>query len=252
MASITNGSLRRSRNLAEQLVAILSERIHDGSLRPGDKLPTEFEMAVNEGVSRTVVREAISRLQAAGLVETRHGIGTFVLAPAPLLKLEVDPASIMTIRDVLFVLELRISLEVEAAGLAAARRSEQQLREMDEALACFEASITDSGDTVKPDFDFHLKIAEATENPYFIDVMRRLGTTTIPRQRIINQAMGDPNYLRGIHSEHENIYRAILDRDPERARMMMRIHLSASHARIRRAHDEAEAKKSQVLEGEST
>ena len=75
---------RKHRSLAQELVAELSQQIRDGVIKRGDKLPTESAIMQAQGVSRTVVREAISRLQASGLVETRHGIGTFVLdTPAP-------------------------------------------------------------------------------------------------------------------------------------------------------------------------
>nr|GFC89790.1 hypothetical protein [Tanacetum cinerariifolium] len=116
--------------LAQELVTELSERIRSGALKRGDKLPTESAIMEEQGVSRTVVREAISRLQASGLVETRHGIGTFVLdTPSP-SGFRIDPATIVTLRDVLAILELRISLEVESAGLAAQRRSTEQLADM--------------------------------------------------------------------------------------------------------------------------
>ena len=75
------------------------------------------------GVSRTVVREALSRLQASGLVETHHGVGTYALEPSGGDDFRIDPADIATSRDVMVLLELRICLESEAAGLAAARRS---------------------------------------------------------------------------------------------------------------------------------
>jgi GntR family transcriptional regulator, transcriptional repressor for pyruvate dehydrogenase complex len=241
MVGTPNGRPKRARNLAEQLVTIFSDRIRAGTLRPGDKLPTETEISLQEGVSRTVVREAISRLQASGLAQTHHGIGTFVLEPASALKFDIDPTTIVTIRDVMAMLELRITLETEAAGLAAARRSEEHLAEMRRALDLFEANIEDPGGTVKPDFDFHMQIANATDNRYFVDVWSRLGTATIPRTRVDLSASNRTAYLRTVHRQHEDIYQAILARDPESARMQMRLHLAASRERFRRAHDVAEA-----------
>ncbi|HEY4803218.1 MAG TPA: GntR family transcriptional regulator, partial [Paraburkholderia sp.] len=123
----------RSRNLAEQVVNFISEQIASRALKPGDKLPTESNLMTQLGVSRTVVREAISRLQAMSVIETRHGIGSFVLEPRrEPLDLDVVPAS--TLNDVLAVLELRISLETESAGLAAQRASERDLTGMRAAL----------------------------------------------------------------------------------------------------------------------
>ena len=108
---------RTHRSLAQELVAELSQRIRDGLIKRGEKLPTESAIMEEQGVSRTVVREVLSRLQAAGLVETRHGIGTFVLDTPSASGFRIDPATIVTLRDVLAILELRISLEVESGGL---------------------------------------------------------------------------------------------------------------------------------------
>src|SRR5690349_16195475 len=112
---------KRPRNLTDQLERTLAERIGDGVYPPGSKLPSESTIAEEMGVSRTVVREAISRLNAAGIAATRHGIGTFVAADIPPLNIDFDSATKVTIDDALAMLELRISLEVEAAALAAAR-----------------------------------------------------------------------------------------------------------------------------------
>ena len=108
---------KRTHNLAHELVAKLSQSILLGQLKPGEKLPSEGAIVQEHGVSRTVVREAISKLQASGLVETRHGIGTFVLEQSdePGLRLNVDTAA-----GVRGILELRLGLETQAAALAAA------------------------------------------------------------------------------------------------------------------------------------
>ena len=116
---------KKHRNLAQGVVESFTASIQAGTLKPGEKLPTESVIMEMHGVSRTVVREAISHLQAAGLVQTRHGIGTFVLEPQPANIFAAD--TIRTIGDVLSILERRISLETEAAWLAATRRSDEQV-----------------------------------------------------------------------------------------------------------------------------
>jgi GntR family transcriptional regulator, transcriptional repressor for pyruvate dehydrogenase complex len=235
---------RRSRSLAHDVVEAVGARIQAQLLKPGDKLPTEAEIMHAFGVSRTVVREALSRLQAAALVETRHGIGTFVLGPRPTQGFGIDPADIATAMDVIAVLELRISLETESAGLAAQRRSAAQLAEMRAALDAFEANIGGSGDAVPPDFRFHLAIVEATGNRYFADIMKHLGSALIPRERINSSkaAREDlPQYLRRVNREHEEIYQAIARGDAESARAAMRIHLTNSRERLRRAQEAVQA-----------
>jgi GntR family transcriptional regulator, transcriptional repressor for pyruvate dehydrogenase complex len=235
---------RRSRSLAHELVESIGARIQAQLLQPGDKLPTESEIMQSYGVSRTVVREAISRLQAAGLVETRHGIGTFVLAPRAGQGFGIDPSDIATAVDVMAVLELRISLETESAGLAAQRRTEAQLTEMRAALDAFEANVGGEGDAVSPDFRFHLAIANATGNRYFADIMSHLGATLIPRARINSSRVAQedlPQYLRRVNREHEEIYSAIARGDAESARAAMRIHLTNSRERLRRAQEAVQA-----------
>lgn len=235
---------RRGRSLAHDLVEGLGGQIRNHALKPGDKLPTESEIMQAWGVSRTVVREALSKLQAAGLVETRHGIGTFVLASRPTAGFGIEPAEMATAVDVMAVLELRISLETESAGLAAQRRSDKQLAEIRAALDELEAGAQGQGDTVAADMRFHLLIAAATGNRYFSDIMAHLGATLIPRARINSPrvAMEDlPAYLRRVNREHEEIYEAIARRDPESARAAMRLHLTNSRERLRRAQEALQA-----------
>jgi GntR family transcriptional regulator, transcriptional repressor for pyruvate dehydrogenase complex len=231
----------RGRGLAHSLVDDFGVRIRDGVLRPGDKLPTESEIMQAFGVSRTVVREALSKLQAAGLVETHHGVGTFVLQQRASGVFRLDAGDIATSVDVLAVLELRISLETESAGLAATRRTEEQLQAMRQALDDFESNVAVAGDTVAPDFRFHLQIAQSTGNPYFADIMSHLGTTIIPRTRInaIRTADRSGAYLSRVNREHEEIYAAIARRDAESARAAMRIHLTNSRERLRLAQEVA-------------
>lgn len=229
---------KKHRNLAQGVVEAFTESIQSGQLKPGEKLPTESVIMELHGVSRTVVREAISHLQAAGLVQTRHGIGTFVLEPQP-QPLRISADTIRTIGDVLAILELRISLETEAAWLAATRRSEQQVAEMGAVLQRM-APQPGKASSVESDVQFHLLIAQSTGNRYFTDILSDLGNTIIPRARINSAQLvhDDPAaYLERVHREHEDIYNAILRKDAEAARAAMRTHLCNSRERLRRAQE---------------
>lgn len=230
-------SKRHAGNLAQSVTATLIQRIRSGELRPGDKLPTESELMTSLGVSRTVIREAISGLQVAALVETRHGVGTFVLAPQTRTRLDLGTEEITTLLDVLAVMEVRISLEVEAAGLAATRRTDAQLRKLRSALKAFEKGISDgSNHTVEADIAFHLAIANATGNTYFHAVLEQLGQAIIPRARVNSAAMAGTvpaDYLRRVQLEHQSIYDAILHHEPDVARAAMRTHLANSRSRLR-------------------
>jgi GntR family transcriptional regulator, transcriptional repressor for pyruvate dehydrogenase complex len=166
---------RKYRSLTIELVERLTAEIREGRLAEGDKLPTEAAIMESFGVSRTVVREAISRLQAGGLVETRHGVGTFVLAPSDGGSFRITPEQLGTLRDVIALLEFRISVETEAAALAAMRRSEENLLGMQQALKAFSDAIEAGRDAVAADFQFHHEVARATQNHHFTDLISSLG-----------------------------------------------------------------------------
>ena len=229
---------RRPRSLALELVEALGDRIRDGRLAAGDKLPTEAEFMAEFGVSRTVVREAISKLQASGLVQTRHGIGTFVVGLGEAAPFKLAPEQFATLRDVIAVLELRIGIETEAASLAAQRRNADNLQQMRSALDAVAAAVEQGRDAVGPDFQFHLEIARATQNAHFADLMASLGAMIIPRARLDGASgMSDEQrlYLRRVNTEHESIFDAIRNQDSDAARAAMRTHLANSRERRRRA-----------------
>lgn len=231
---------RRPRGLVGEIVSSLAASIRAGELTPGEKLPTEAEIMAQFDVSRTVVRESLSKLQASGLVKTRHGIGTFVLSPEESGNFKIAADDFATITDVISVLELRISLETEAAGLAAQRRTPDNLVALETALHAFRDSINRDSDAVPPDFQFHMEIAHSTGNRHFADLMTYLGTMIIPRTRVNtahNAPEGRLKYLQRVNTEHESIYNAIRDQDPEAARAAMRTHLSNSRERLRKGNN---------------
>lgn len=228
---IESGTLvrKRSNNLAQGVVEALTQRILLGQLKPGEKLPSESSIVLEHGVSRTVVREAISKLQASGLVETRHGIGTFVLAQHAQqgLRLHVD-----TVASVRNMLELRLGLEVQAVALAALRRSDEQLAHMRQAL---DASLANNDSCVEEDKRFHQLIAEATGNTFFTEIMLHLGSAMIPRTQVKGAERGGADFAKLgqlANLEHEAIFNAIKRQDPDAARAAMVLHLTNSRDRF--------------------
>jgi len=229
---------RRPRTLAHELVETLGDRIRDGRLPTGSRLGTEAALTAEFGVSRTVVREALSKLQASGLVETRHGVGTFVVGLGDASSFRIAPEQMATLRDVVAMLELRIGVETEAAGLASQRRTAENLLAMRDALDGFTQAVEAGRDAVSADFQFHLEIARATQNSHFTNLMATLGAMIIPRARLDPAAKPDEErqaYLRRVNAEHESILDAIANQDVEAARAAMRTHLANSRERRRRA-----------------
>ena len=234
----TSEEPRKARPLGLDLVDKLTADMRMGRLQAGEKLPSEAEIMKQFGVSRTVVREALSKLQAAQLVETRHGIGTFVLPQNSAPTFQISPHQLGTLHEVIALLEFRISIETEASALAAQRRNAENLAAMQDAMEAFANAIEAGRDAVQADFRFHQEIAHATHNKHFKDLMHSLGTGAIPRGRLQNSLPADANrlaYLRRVHQEHESIFNAIAAQDPEAARAAMRTHLSNSRDRLKKS-----------------
>lgn len=235
MVAMTAGG-RPRRNLTEQVTERLRARILNGTLSPGDQLPTEHQLVDEFGVSRTVVREAIAALRADRLIEARQGVGVFVLPPPE----EDDGLALFRkvpqkISSVIEMLELRAAVEVEAAGLAALRCSPAQEMRIRE---CFDemAEQVDRGETAEQaDFAFHIAIASATNNSQFIAFLEYLGRRTIPRSQLGGAASGEPvlDRERRLQEEHAAIVAAITARDVDGAREAMRRHLQGSLQRYR-------------------
>ncbi|MEQ5777364.1 FadR family transcriptional regulator [Thalassospira sp. NFXS8] len=226
---------QRKVSLTEKVISSLRREIESGNLTPGSKLPTEPALTEQFGVSRTVVREAIAALKADGLLEPRQGAGVFVLAPAPRKNtgsiFDVDFAQIS---DVLEILELRMAVEIEAAGLACARSSVAQQAKIYEALREMEFQVQSGSPAEKADYEFHRAIADATNNRRYGEFLEYLGDKTIPRaqlRRKPTEAEDQKAYMEKILAEHHRIYDAISLRDAEGAREAMREHLSQSQAR---------------------
>ncbi len=219
----------RQPSLADSVYASLCTRIQDGTLPIGSKLPRELALMQAEGVSRTVVREALLKLQAAGLIETRAGIGSFVVRDKA-RSLDVETATATTFAEVLSILELRICIETESAAFAAQRATPEDHQSMRDALALIDRLALAGEDAAAADFAFHMQIAQATRNSYLIDVLRQMDPTILPRAGL------DPErYLNRVNHEHTDILAAIERGDADGARTAMRMHLIKSRERLKRA-----------------
>ncbi|MSU89502.1 FCD domain-containing protein [Rhodobacteraceae bacterium 2CG4] len=232
------GTASRSggRTLVASTTEALRRQIDSGRYRPGDRLPSEARLTAEFNVSRTVVREAIATLRADRLVEPRQGAGVFVLPPPEPVALPfrtVDPARVSSMIE---MLELRTAVECEAAALAAQRRSPSQEVAILEALQAVRARAAAGQPTAEADFELHLAIADATNNPRFREFLTLIGPGMIPRRALDASSPGpDPAaYQRVLDEEHERIVAAILEGAEEAARLAMRDHLRGSQARYRR------------------
>ena len=224
-------------NLTEALVARLTEEITSGRFKPNEKLPTEQEMIATFGVSRTVVREAIAALRSEGFVQSRQGAGVFVTGDSSRRPFRIDPDGLQSIQGVIDVMELRMAVEIEAAGLAAERRRAIDLERIGASLASFEEAIAEGDEGVEADYRFHLAISRSTQNPYFQSFIGFLGERIIPRRSVHlerHDVAVHRAYLSRVLGEHRSILRAIERQDATAARRAMRKHLREGRLRYLR------------------
>lgn len=236
MALIEVSVPARKPKLAQMVVDALRKRIGAGEFGPGEKLPTEIQLTTHFGVSRTVVREAIAALAADGMVQPRQGAGVFVMAQASSAFSAIAGERSNKISVALNVLEVRMGIEIESAGLAAGRHSTSQVAAIQEAWNEFGRLLDEGNPTGKTDFYFHRAIAAATNNPFYLEVLDALGSRTIPCDVASpwgTESVLTYEYQVGLHEEHKRILNAISARDADGAREAMRDHLSRSQDRYR-------------------
>jgi GntR family transcriptional repressor for pyruvate dehydrogenase complex len=213
---------------AEAVVKYVSARIQQGLLRPGDRLPSERELAVRIGVSRPSVRSGLRTLSATGIVQTRHGSGTYITEGPP--ALDGKPLRALAALHRLSpeqMFEARCVLEVGAAGLAAERASSEHMTAMADEVSGMFAAVDDPQSFLSHDIRFHRAVAIATGNPILSSIVEMVSGLFFERNRVPQRT---PEQLRHMAMIHRNIYQAVRARDPERARSEMSSHLPRPRA----------------------
>ena len=163
----------RTSRLYEQIVQQIEASVLNGSLKPGDQLPAERELAQRLGVSRTAVREAVKALREKGLVEAYSGRGTFVTdGTSQAARQSFDlMVKIGQQEGSPHLAELRLILEPGIAALAAERVKDEDLAAMRDAVAVMDRSQKDPEAYIEADLDFHLALAEAVANPLILSLI---------------------------------------------------------------------------------
>jgi DNA-binding FadR family transcriptional regulator len=214
--------------LKERVIRQLTRLIEDGALQPGDQLPSERELSEELQVSRGTVREAVQFLQALGMLEIRHGSGTFVrlAKDARGLREEWREWTIRHAERIHDLLEIRKALEPFAAELAARRAGQESVAAMQEALEAM-APAVDSPDVtalIQADLAFHHALCAAAGNAALSEFADALGEQLVQERGAIWNIAGRP--ARSL-SEHREICEAVLARDPQRARQAVLDHLNS-------------------------
>ncbi len=210
----------------ERVAVQIEQRILDGELHSGDRLPTERELAEQFQVSRTAVREALKILAQKGLVDMRPGRGTIVIDGAhEALQHSLGLVMRLKLGEVggsNSLVEVREILEVEIAALAAERATEQEIAAMREAVQVMDESLDNADAFIAADNRFHEALAQATQNALILTLVRSIVNLLSEQRKQIFATAGGPQ--RGqVH--HKSILASVIKHDPEAARAAMRAHL---------------------------
>ena len=217
--------LKRSPILSEQVAKFLVSELESGKISPGEVFPSEAELADRFEVSRTVIREALSRLKYDGLLESKQGSKSIVAGISIKRAFRLDRLEVTNLAEIGYLYEFRAILESEAAALAAKRRTQDDLDRLNQDIDILNQAVKDGVDGTAANVDFHMRIIEASRNPFLEDFMRFFSG------KIWDLVQADRNHSKKkglppeVQQEHIAIFKAISAKDSERARNEILTHL---------------------------
>lgn len=212
-------------NLVDRVVEIFLDKVESGAFKPGS-LPSQEKLARDFNVSRVVLREALNKLETMGIVEIKHGKGTYIIEQRKqdfILQSLTSKLFFENKRNFLSILEARLIVETETAYLAAERASEEQLKQLDSFINAMATSLDDYEKFEKIDLDLHIFIAEASGNIVLKEITSFIenGYGMAPAE-----FFKIPGVIEKTHREHAGIVEAIKARDGKEAKKLMEAHLN--------------------------
>ncbi|WP_210211098.1 FadR/GntR family transcriptional regulator [Borborobacter arsenicus] len=221
-------------HLPEGIAEQLAERIRNGELPVGARLPSERELCTHYSVSRTVVREALSKLKSEGLVAARAGSGVYVTERNPSNAFRIQHIAVEEQESLDQAMELLVAIEVAATRIAALRRNDDDLKKIKRALLGMEYAIASDRLGDNEDYEFHQAIVDATHNPHFQALCKHLefGARDIIRRARTNTRVYHTDLLDAVQEEHKAIYEAIKAGDAAAAAAAAERHLMNAAARF--------------------
>ncbi|NEU30659.1 FadR family transcriptional regulator [bacterium LRH843] len=208
----------------EQVIERILESIEQGSINPGDRLPSERELAEQLSASRSVIREAMSILQNNGIIDIRPGIGIFLM--------QDEKESVLNRMDkvingndghnhLLELLEVRQGIEAQSAYLAAQYANEKDLKNIYTALVNLEGAVSHNLLAADEDLAFHLAVGHASKNDMIVELLQVISDRFLETLNKTRSELRKRNRVEEFIYEHRDIYNAIVDKDPEKARKLM-------------------------------
>ena len=218
--------------VANETIEIIKQMIIRGELTAGQRLPAERDLAVQLGVSRPSLREAIRALIALNILESRHGEGTFVSSLEPELLSEPIDFVLQVNGDALFSLfEARRVLEAAVAALAAERATDLELAELDEFVKQGSNKVGDPEEFIEHDVEFHARLRSAARSPVLSSLLSSVSTLSLASRRLTAQ---DAGTRARAHSDHRAMVKALKARDAQGSHNLMVAHLDHVLTRLKR------------------
>ena len=220
--------LPKTKKLYEQIAAIIEQKIVNGEISPGEKLDSVEQLAKNFEVGRSAIREALTALQARGIIEIRQGEGTYIRqVTAEDISLNIPNYANFSQHDLQQIFEVRKILELGLIENAAKHRTDQQLVHLKQALDTMNEALIEPQASSDADMKFHTIIAEAAHNPLLVSMLQSVSkpiSTQIQHTRSI-LSNTNPHALYNLHEEHTAIYHAIVSQNYSQAKHAMAKHL---------------------------
>lgn len=224
--------IRRIEHLPTRIAGHISKEIVEGRIKPGEKLPTEHLLAKTFAVSRSVVREAIAQLRNEGLVETRQGVGAFVTDLQQRASIRIEQVDLDDRENFRSLFQLRVPLEIEAAGLAALHHDAADLEKLNQSLEQMTGAEKWTEQGIVADLAFHRALAAATHNEFFTLFLGFIAERISHAINAARAAAVLEEIVETTIAEHVAIRDAVASRDPLRARKAMGHHVLSAAGRL--------------------
>lgn len=212
----------KKENISDQVFEQLRNNIIDGIWKQGDKLPSENDLVEAFGVSRITIRQALSKLTTLGLIETRTGEGSFVTELKPgIFMNNMIPYIYLNQESLEELLEFRYVIEVETAGIAANKITDEDIERLEKSLKRMESNVDDLSKYVEEDLHFHMIIANSSKNSLIIQIHNIVRSIIKRSIKNLTENIGVENGLK----YHKQIIEALKERDEVMVKNIMREHL---------------------------
>lgn len=219
-------------HLPSRVAAHIVREIKDGRLKSGEKLSGENQLAEQYGVSRNVLREAISQLRADGVIRARQGVGAFVMPPEESKVIRLDPEMAKSRQGMGQLFELRGILETEAAALAAPNMTDKTVSVLRHTLERMSGAERREEGSIDADIAFHAEIAKATGNEYISTFINYIALQTRQSIHLARRTGSEQMVIDPTLAEHNAVIDALAERDAEKARAAMRAHIKGAADRV--------------------